>query len=78
MWFTYIAHVHVSWMAKISYVEMRELNVVAVWRSVLSDIFHFYQMKYTTVGLRANSDILLKKGWGVRWTFWEKNGMLYL
>ena len=21
-------------------------------------------MKYTTVGLRANSDILLKKGWG--------------
>ena len=41
LWFTYNAHVHVSWMAKISHVEMRELNVVAVWRSVLSDIFHF-------------------------------------
>ena len=28
-------------MAKFSYVEIRELNEVAVWRSVLSDIFHF-------------------------------------
>ena len=32
-------------MAKISHVEMRELNVVAVWRSVLSDTKHDSRLK---------------------------------